>query len=204
MLDGEFLSRPYSIASAPGEALEFYLSTAGSSALTLALLRLQIGDRLHVARKPQGLFTLARVPSCRSLWMVATGTGLGPFIAMLRTEEPWQRAERIVLVHGAREVAHLSYAEELERISAAHEHRFTRVPILSRESAEGGILNGRVTSAIFDGTLEQRAGVPLAPEDSQVMLCGNPAMVEEMLRVLEQRGLRLHSPHGPGHVTIEK
>src|SRR4051812_11946435 len=95
----ELTRRSYSIASAPGAPLEFYLKEVPAGVLTPKLTRLEVGARVLVERKPQGFFTLAYVPPCRDLWLVATGTGLGPFIAMLRSPEVWQRFERVSVVH---------------------------------------------------------------------------------------------------------
>ncbi|HEX3776145.1 MAG TPA: ferredoxin--NADP reductase [Polyangiaceae bacterium] len=202
-VNGQFLQRPYSLASAPGTPLEFYLTAARHAALTPALFELGVGEALHVEERARGAFTLEHVPNCRTLWMIATGTGLGPFIAMLRTPLPWQRAERIVLVHGTRDAAQQSYAEELELLQQTRERRFTRVPIVSRENVAGA-LSGRVTSAIEDGSLEQRAEARLDATSSHVMLCGNPPMVAEMLSVLESRGLNRHRPGNPGQISTER
>src|SRR5687767_12879514 len=93
--------RSYSIASPPGAPLEFLVTEVADGKLTPRLLGLKIGDRLLVERKPQGFFTLRWVPEARDLWMIATGTGLGPFLSILKSNDLWGRFERVVLVHGA-------------------------------------------------------------------------------------------------------
>ncbi|MES1175772.1 MAG: ferredoxin--NADP reductase [Myxococcales bacterium] len=201
--EGELVRRSYSIASAPGAPLEFYIKEVVGGGLTPRLTRLEPGASVWVERKPQGFFTLAYVPPCRDLWLVATGTGLGPFLAMLRAGEVWQRFERVCVVHGARTVAHLSYAEELARLAAAHPGRLTYTPVVSG-SAHGPALPGRVTTAFADGTLEARAGVALDPERSHLLLCGNPDMILELTAALGARGLRKHRVRTPGHITAEK
>lgn len=202
-LAGELVRRSYSIASAPGAPLEFYLKEVPGGALTPALLRLDAGAQVLVEQKPQGFFTLAYVPPCRDMWFVATGTGLGPFIAMLRGQEVWQRFERIVVVHGVRRVEHLSYADELAELAATHPSRFRRVSVVSGE-IHGETLPGRVTTAFADGSLEARAGVALDPERSHLMLCGNPDMILELTALLSTRGLRKHRVRTPGHISAEK
>jgi ferredoxin/flavodoxin---NADP+ reductase len=199
----ELVRRSYSIASVPGAPLEFYLKEVPGGALTPDLTRLAVGARVLVEQKPQGFFTLAYVPPCRDMWFVATGTGLGPFIAMLRGPEVWQRFERVVLVHGARRVEQLSYAEELSELAAAHPSRFTRVSVVSG-GEHGAALPGRVTTAFADGTLEARAEVALDPERAHLMLCGNPDMILELTALLATRGLRKHRVRTPGHITSEK
>jgi ferredoxin--NADP+ reductase len=200
---GDLVRRSYSIASAPGAPLEFYLKEVVGGALTPRLTRLQVGSRVLVERKPQGFFTLGYVPQCRELWLVATGTGLGPFLAMLRGGELWQRFERISVVHGAREASHLSYGEELAAFSAAHPGRLSYTTLVSGGSP-GSSLPGRVTTAFADGSLEARAGLSLDPERSHLLLCGNPDMILELTAVLTARGLRKHRVRTPGHITAEK
>jgi len=200
---GEVVKRPYSIAAAPGQPLQFYLKEVRGGGFTPEIFRLGVGAPLLVERKPQGFFTLAYVPPCSEMWFVATGTGLGPFIAMLRSGEPFQRFERVVLVHGVRAPAELSYTEELAQWAARYPGRFTHVSLVSGPVA-GAALAGRVTSALVAGTLEASAGVRLDPERSHVMLCGNPQMIAEFTQLLGDRGLRKHRVRTPGHVTSEK
>jgi ferredoxin--NADP+ reductase len=199
----ELVRRSYSIASTPGAPLEFYLKEVPGGALTPELVRLPIGAQVLVEQKPQGFFTLDYVPPCRDMWFVATGTGLGPFMAMLRSPEVWRRFERVVVVHGARRVEHLSYSEELAKLAAVHTGRFGHVGVVSG-GAHGAALPGRVTTAFADGSLEARAGLALDPERSHLMLCGNPDMILELTALLANRGLRKHRVRTPGHITAEK
>ena len=201
---GAIERRSYSIASPPGEPLAFLVTEVPGGALTPDLVRLAPGDPLFVEPKPQGFFTLKWVPPAAELWMVATGTGLGPFLALLKSAEVWERFERVVLVHGVREAPHLAHRAELDRLTQTRSGRFSFVPVLSREPAERGILHGRVTTLLGDGSLEAAAGIALSPDRSHVMLCGNPGMIEEMTTRLGERGLRKHRVRTPGHVTVEK
>lgn len=203
-LDGTFERRSYSIASPPGAPLRFLVTEVKEGKLTPHLLRLEPGHSIFVEPKPQGFFTLKWLPPARELWLVATGTGLGPFLSILGSEEPWQRFERIVLVHGVRDATQLAHREELAGLAARRAGRLVIVAALSRERAAPELLQGRITTLLAEGELERAAGVPLAPERSHVMLCGNPAMIEEMTKLLGARGLRKHRVRSPGHVTIEK
>jgi ferredoxin/flavodoxin---NADP+ reductase len=202
-LGGELVRRSYSIASVPGAALEFFLKEVPGDTLTPELLRLLVGAPVLVERKPQGFFTLGYVPPCRDMWFVATGTGLGPFIAMLRGPDVWQRFEHVVLVHGTRHIEHLSYSDELSELTALHPSRFKRVTVVSG-GAHGAALPGRVTTAFADGSLEARAELSLDPERSHLMLCGNPDMILELTALLAPRGLRKHRVRTPGHISSEK
>lgn len=203
-LGGEPVFRAYSAASPPGQPLEFFLSEVAGGVLSPALFRLQCGDRILVDPSGHGFFTLDWVPPAPELWMIATGTGLGPFLSMLRAEEPFRRFQRIVVVHGVRETSHLAYATELMSLSAQHGGCISWVPVVSRDPSAPRVVHGRVTTALADGSLERAARLTLSPEASHVLLCGNPAMIDAMLEALAARGLARHRTRRPGHVTVEK
>ena len=203
-LEGRIVRRSYSLASPPFAQPEFYLTALEGGELSPALLALRPGDRVLVDPKAQGYFTLQWVPPASELWMIATGTGLAPYLAMLRSEEPWQRFERIVLVHGVREPSQLTYSAELEALSASHERRLRRVPVVSRSPDEPGVVHGRIPAAFLDGRLEAAAGLPLSLDRSHLLLCGNPAMIDDTMNALAARGFTRHRARKPGHITTEK
>jgi ferredoxin--NADP+ reductase len=203
-LAGVIERRSYSIASPPGVPLSFLVTEVPGGVLTPHLLRLTVGDRVLVEPKPQGFFTLQWVPPAAELWLVATGTGLGPFLSLLASAALWERFERVVLVHGVRAAEHLAHRDELDALVTEKAGRFSFVPALSREPGASGILHGRVTTLLGDGSLERAAGTTLDPARSHVMLCGNPAMIEEMTARLGERGLKKHRVRTPGHITVEK
>lgn len=201
-LEGEFTRRAYSAASAPGAPLEFFIAEVNDGEFSPALFALDEGQHVWVEDKPQGFFTLRYVPDAEELWLVATGTGLGPFIAMLRSGQLWERFRRVIVVHGVRDAAQLAYRTDL---AAWREQRpLGVVTCLSRASAVPPLLSGRVTQALVDGSLEAAAGTSISPERSHVMLCGNPEMLEEMSALLHARGLSKHRQRKPGHITTEK
>ena len=171
--------------------------------LTPSLFELGAGDKLWVDDRPLGFFTLQHVPEARHLWLVATGTGLGPFLAMLKGEEIWRRFSRIVLSHGVRELAHLGYSEQLAEWTRARAAQFVYVPLVTREAAPPGGLRGRVPQLIESGELEARANLRLEPETTHVLLCGNPTMLSDAQAALAARGLVKHRTRKPGHVSVE-
>ena len=202
-LPGGFVSRSYSLASAPAEPLEVLLARVGEGALTPALFELREGASLVLDPKPQGFFTFDYVPPHRDLWLLATGTGLGPFLSMLRSGEAFERAERVILVHGTRGPLELAHREELETMARDRGSAFRYLPVLSRAS-EAGALSGRVTQVLKSGELEGRAAAQITPENAHFMLCGNPSMIDDIITLLGERGLKRHRQRTPGHITTEK
>lgn len=198
-----FVSRSYSLASAPGQPLEVLLARVGDGALTPALFELREGSGIVLDPKPQGFFTFDFVPPHQDLWLLATGTGLGPFLSMLRSGAAFERASRVVLGHGVRSAAELSHREELEAMQQTRGSSFVYLPVLSRER-DPALLSGRVTHVLSSGELEARAATTIDGARSHLMLCGNPAMIEEVTAQLLARGLRKHRQRTPGHITTEK
>ena len=199
----EMIGRPYSFVNSPGIAPhEFYFITVPGGPLSPRLAALEPGDPVWLLPRANGFFSVGEVPAADVLWCLATGTGVGPFLSILRTPEAWERFGRVVLVHAVRFAPELTYTDVVAGIAADHPGAFTYIPMVSRESTPGA-LTGRIPDAIADGRLEARAGIALAAENSQVMLCGNPAMVEDTQMVLAARGMRRHRRKEPGNVTVE-
>ena len=196
--EGSRVARPFSMVNPPGDpVLEFYGIVVPEGPLSPRLARLAPGDTLYVASNPAGFLVLSEVPPADTLWLVATGTGIAPFLSILRTEAPWLRYRNVVLVHAVRHARELVYREEITKI-----HNLRYVTFVSREAAPGS-LAGRIPAAVRDGRLEAAAGLRLSPETSQVMLCGNPDMLKDTTAALLERGMRKHRRRAPGHVTVE-
>ena len=154
---------------------------------------------MWLAPRANGFFSIGEVASADVLWCLSTGTGIGPFLSMLRTDDAYAKFERVVLVHAVRRAEELTYRAEIAAIARARAGAFTYIPIVSRE-AHPEALPGRIPALIADGRLEARAGIALSPENAQAhaMLCGNPAMVEETQALLGTRGMRRHRRREPG------
>jgi ferredoxin--NADP+ reductase len=197
------LGRPYSFVNPPGApAHEFYFVVVPEGPLSPRLAALVPGDRLWLLARASGFFTIDEVPPAPSLWCLATGTGLGPFLSMLRTPAPWQKFPRVVLVHAVRYARELVYAEEIAGIARAHLDAFRFVPVVSREE-HSAALRGRIPALLADGQIEARAGLVLGPDTAHAMLCGNPQMVDDTQALLGDRGMRRHRRREPGHITVE-
>ncbi len=202
-VDGEMVARPYSFVNAPLERPhEFYYLVLAENPLTRRLSKLEPGDSIYLAPQATGFLTLAEVPPGEHLWLLATGTALGTFLSILKTEAPWQRFRRVVLVHAVRRAEELSYQDEIRALLARHAGQFTFVPVVSREDTDFA-LSGRIPKAIEDGRLEARAGIGLAAEASRLMVCGNPEMVADTVHALQARGLKKHRRRDPGQISVE-
>jgi len=202
-IGGERIARPFSMVNAPQDpVLEFYGIVVPQGPLSPRLALLAAGERLFVAPNPAGFLVLSEVPAARTLWLVSTGTGIAPFISMLRSGAPWQRFEQVVLVHAVRHAAELVYRTDIDAAAARHGQRFRYVRVVSREDAPGS-LRGRIPALALDGQLEAAAGLELASASSQVMLCGNPDMLKDTTAALAKRGMRKNRRRTPGHITSE-
>lgn len=196
-VEGQRVARAFSFVNAPEDpTLEFYGVVVPEGPLSPRLAKLQPGEALQVAPNPAGFLVLPEVPDVETLWLIATGTGIAPFVSILRTDELWQRFRNVVVVHGVRHANELVYRDEIAKTPARY------VPLVSREAAPGA-LAGRIPAAMTDGRLEAAAGLKLAPETSHVMLCGNPQMLRDAQAVLMARGMRKHRRRAPGHITVE-
>lgn len=199
----EMVARPYSFVNAPRERPhEFYYVTLPEGPLTQRLSKLEAGDTIHLAPRPSGFLVLSEVPDGANLWLISTGTGVGPFLSILKTDAPWQRFQQVVLVHAVRQADELTYRDSIARLLNERGERMRVVSFLSREQ-RSGTLHGRIPAAIEDGRLEAAAGVALSASTSQVMICGNPGMVTDTTEVLKRRGMKKHRRREPGHITVE-
>jgi len=197
-VEGERVARPFSFVNPPDDPLlEFYGIVVPEGPLSPRLARLEPGDTLWVAPRPAGFLVLSELPEAESLWLMSTGTGIAPFLSMLRSETPWKRYREIVLVHGVRHRSELVYQDLIRSMP-----KLKYLSFVSREPAPGS-LAGRITAAVADGRLEAAAGLRITPETSQVMLCGNPDMLTDTTAVLVARGLRKNRRRSPGQITVE-
>lgn len=202
-LPDKHLHRPYSVASPHGDVLDFFIVRVDHGELTPRLWNLAVGDSIDISAKATGGFTLSHTPRSQVLWLMCTGTGLAPYIAMLREGVVFEHYERVIVVHGVRYSSDLAYQHELSIYQEQSNRRFQFIPVVSREQPERS-LHGRITTAIENGSLEQAVGAQLTPESSVVMMCGNPQMLDDVELILGQRGMHRHKKNAPGHVVVER
>lgn len=206
----EDIFRAYSIVSSPfDEVLEFFSIVIPDGAFTSQLQHLEVGDELLLNTMPFGFLTLARYqkPLPKDLWLLATGTGLAPFLSMLQDLKTWEDYEHIVLAYSARSVEELAYIELIERLQADfgslvdNPAKLIFIPIVTREPVDGA-LTERLPKLLLDGTLQERAGIALDVDSTHVMLCGNPEMVEDTKEALKTLGLVMNR-RGEGNIAVE-
>ncbi len=200
--------RAYSIASAghQTDVLEFYISVVSNGSLTPRLVQVKPGDRLNIGEKIRGHFTLDQVPPDRE-WVVlaATGTGLAPYISMMRTERLHPTSRKYVILQGAPTSKDHGYVAELEDHAAALPN-LTYIPSITRPhlDAEWKGDTGRITRYFDTDILKERLGLVFDPAKTSVFLCGNPAMIEDVKKALEPKGYTVHSPSSHGSLHIEE
>ena len=206
----EDIFRAYSIVSSPfDEILEFFSIVIPDGAFTSQLQHLEVGDELLLNTMPFGFLTLARYqkPLPKDLWLLATGTGLAPFLSMLQDLKTWEDYEHIVLAYSARSTEELAYIEKIESLQedfgtlVDNPAKLIFIPIVTREPVEGA-LTERLPKLLLDGTLQARAGIDLDVDSTHVMLCGNPEMVEDTKETLKSLGLVMNR-RGEGNIAVE-
>jgi ferredoxin/flavodoxin---NADP+ reductase len=210
-VNGRPLLRAYSIASANHEEhLEFFSIKVPDGALTSRLQNLEQGHEVFVSRKPTGTLVLRDLRPGRRLFLLSTGTGLAPFMSLVRDPEMYERFEKIILVHGVRTVSELAYAEYLSKSLPEDAHlgeyasnQLIYYPTVTREPFRN---RGRLTDLITSGRLfDDLEMPPLDSATDRAMICGSPTMLKETAALLDERGFEI-SPHigTPGDYVIER
>jgi ferredoxin--NADP+ reductase len=193
--------RAFTIVSAPHEAqLEFFAVIIPNGLFTSQLLNLEPGDQILLEAESYGFMTPDRFVDGDVLWMLSTGTGLGPFISMLRDDKVWRKFKKLLLVQGVRHEDELAYQSELFGMQAGSMTLDQRASLQiiqcvtrcqpTQVSSALPRLNMRMTNAIQNGELEKKAHCALDATTSRVMMCGNPQMIEDVRRLLHQRGFK--------------
>jgi len=209
-VDGRPLLRAYSMVSAShDETLEFFSIKVPEGPLTSRLRHIKPGDRILVGRKPTGTLTQDALLPGRTLFLAATGTGLAPFMSIVRDPEIYERFESVVLVHGCRRIADLAYSELIEThlredefIGHLVREKLRYYPTVTREPFRN---TGRITHVLATGKLTDDLGLPpLDPARDRVMICGGPAMLADLTTLLQQRGFVEGSGGHPGSYVYEK
>jgi ferredoxin/flavodoxin---NADP+ reductase len=210
VVDGRPLMRAYSIASSPyASELEFFSIKVPDGALTSRLQHIRAGYKVLVGTKPTGTLVLPNLLPGRTLWLLGTGTGLAPYLSIVRDLETYERYERVVLVHGVRRLRELAYASLLrdelpqdEFLGETVRSKLIYCPTVTREPF---VRMGRIPELISSGRLCSELGLPaLDPAHDRCMICGSPAMLADTRAVLQARGFEEGNMTVPGTYVIER
>ncbi len=203
-VNGKFIQRAYSYVNAPNNKnLELYIVKIPDGILSPRLYLLKEGDQIMIAKKSTGLLILDYIPKCNILWMLSTGTALGPFISILEYGKNLEKFVKIILVHAVRFTNDLSYFPQMIKLKQRYYSKLEILTIVSREKTLDSI-NGRIPALIADGSLESAVDTQLNVKTSHIMLCGNPHMIHDTTKLLVKNyGMHPHLKHNPGNITSE-
>ncbi len=204
----KLIRRAYSIASSSvnKDYIEFYITMVRSGALTPRIFALNPGDKIFLSQKFSGMFTLDMTEPDSNIVMLGTGTGLAPYMSMLRENLPCNTHRKYIIVHGARHSWDLGYRSELNTIANVCSN-FTYIPAITRpnlEHIEWGGESGYIQELWERGIVQEKSGLLPTPDNTHFFLCGNPSMIDTMAEVLEGEGYKEHSRKSPGQIHLER
>lgn len=201
--------RPYSLASAAyDDYLEFIAVLVPGGAFSEALRQLRVGDALRVDKSSYGFLTVDQLAPGRDLWLLASGTGLGPFLSILRDPAVWQNYQRLIVAHSVRQASELAWRDDIAampqgELFAGAKAALTYLPVVTREPGTTALAE-RIPLLFADGRLEAAAACPLDVATSRVLVCGNPDMSRELRQFLTSRGFATNRRGVPGQMAFEK
>lgn len=204
---GKIIRRLYSIASSSvlKEYIEFYITIVHSGALTPRIFNLEIGNRIELGKRTSGMFTLEEVPEGNNIVLIATGTGVAPYISMIRSNALQKSKAKLAVIHGAANSWDLGYSSELTLIESMAD-KFNYIPTILMPDKEPAGWNGdtRLIQDIWkDGKMEEVWGFKPTPENTHIFLCGNPGMTDTMSEILGEEGFVEHARKTAGQIHIE-
>ncbi len=204
----KLIRRAYSVSSASvnKDYIEFYITMVRSGALTSRIFALDTGDRIFLSQKFSGVFTLEMTEPDSNIVMLGTGTGLAPYMSMLREDLPCNTDRKYIVVHGARHSWDLGYRSELNTLATVCRN-FTYIPAITRPNLEHiawGGESGYIQELWEREVIQTKSGLKPTPENTHIFLCGNPSMIDTMVEVLEKEGYKEHSKKSPGQIHLER
>ena len=208
-VEGKPLLRAYSMVSPHyEEQLEFLSIKVPDGPLTSRLQNIQPGDRMLIGRKASGTLLIQNLFPGKNLYLLSTGTGLAPFMSVIQDPDVYEQYERVILVHGCREVKELAYQEKILKELPANEwlgemisEKLIYYPTVTREAFKN---QGRITDLLASGSLFSDVGLPPSIENDRFMLCGSPEMLKEIQAMFEAQGLKEGNMSNQGHYVIER
>ncbi len=207
--DGKPLMRAYSIASANyEEELEFFSIKVPDGPLTSRLQQIKPGDEILLSKKPTGTLVLDNLLPGKNLWLISTGTGLAPFMSIIKDPEVYEAFDKIILTHGVRYISELAYQKEIEELPENEffgemvKGNLLYYPTVTREPFRN---EGRLTDAMESGKITRDLGLPDFNTDTdRFMICGSPSMLKDTCAILDKMGFREARGGDMGHYVIER
>lgn len=201
---GKRIQRAYSYVNSPNDQLlEFYIVMIKHGYLTPYLRKLRSGDCIMISKEASGFFILDSIPTTKYLWMIATGTGIGPYLSILQYGKELDRFKKIVLVHAVRYIADLNFLSLMNKLKKKYGDKLLIQTVISREKNINSI-TGRIPYLIESNILERTVGLPIDANTSHIMLCGNPQMVFDTQELLQKtRNMHKNFQYRPGNITSE-
>lgn len=199
------------VSSPYDENLEFFSIVVPNGAFTSHLSELRIGDSIYVDKTNFGFLTTSRFESGKHLWLLASGTGLAPFLSIINDPQTWEQFDKVILVHSARTREELVYQDEILSFSSQNmlnelvenlAERFYYVPVVTREQLQD-TLSQRITALLKNGQLEKHTELKIDKALSRFMICGNPEMVKDIRNVLKTMGFAPARKNSPGEIAVE-
>ncbi|MFO7527737.1 MAG: ferredoxin--NADP reductase [Marinobacter sp.] len=207
--DGKPLMRAYSIASANyEEELEFFSIKVPGGPLTSRLQQIKPGDEILLSKKPTGTLVLDNLLPGKNLWLISTGTGLAPFMSIIKDPEVYEAFDKVILTHGVRHISELAYQNEIEELPENEffgemvKGKLLYYPTVTREPFRN---EGRLTDAMESGKITRDLGLPdFNPDTDRFMICGSPSMLKDTCAILDKMGFREARGGDLGHYVIER
>ncbi|MCL4153004.1 UNVERIFIED_CONTAM: hypothetical protein GTU68_048355 [Idotea baltica] len=208
-IEGKPLMRAYSIASANYEEhMEFFSIKVQDGPLTKHLQKIKPGDKLRVSTKPTGTLLVDNLKRGKHLYLLATGTGLAPFMSVIKDPEVYERFDKVILTHGVREVSELAYQDVINELPDNEffgemvKGKLLYYPTVTREDFH---TQGRLTDALVNGDIAKKLGIPeISVEDDRFMLCGSPSMLKDFCAILDDKGFTETIRSDIGEYVIER
>ncbi|QCI24076.1 ferredoxin--NADP(+) reductase [Buchnera aphidicola (Macrosiphoniella sanborni)] len=199
------IQRAYSYVNSPSEKnIEIYIVRVKNGKMSNLLYNLKCGDKIFIKKKSFGFFIINEIPDCKNLWMFATGTAIGPYCSILKEGKNIDRFNNIILVHAVRYYNELTYLPLMKELYKKYNGKLKIQTITSRDKSNKDSLTGRIPILLQNNSLEKKIGIPIESHTSHIMLCGNPAMIQDTYLFLKNyRNMKKHLRRSPGNITIE-
>ncbi|QJC28154.1 FAD-binding oxidoreductase [Enterobacteriaceae endosymbiont of Plateumaris braccata] len=207
IINGKRIHRAYSYINCPKNINhEFYIKNIDTKGhLTPYLYKLKNNDEILISKNALGTFTINNIQYCENLWMISTGTGIGPYLSILQNGNYLENFKKIILIHAVRYISDLSYINLIYNLKNKFKNKLITQIITSREKKQNNLLTGHIPELIQNGILEKKIGLLIKKNNSHIMLCGNPQMVYDTQKLLQENyGLSKNLKNKTGNITIEK